>query len=198
MPLLTHTTWKVSKYGAISGLYFPAFGLNTDQKSLYIWTLFTQRQKRFQSLLFFYHNKNLCQLNMKFQPGNDMLKVNNKNTWTRCEVSSKFNNKDIRTMPLAYQIFISLQMIALQKLWKMLFISLKSSFCSRDIHIFVFPSSPLFLPVTHYFKGWSKINLKVCDVIRCLNKNLIITHFAWYLKKEKRRHWNFVHCWSIK
>ena len=25
----------------------------------------------------------------------------------------------------------------------------KSSFCSRDIQIFVFPSSPLFLPVSH-------------------------------------------------
>ena len=24
------TTWKVSKYGVISGPYFPAFGLNTD------------------------------------------------------------------------------------------------------------------------------------------------------------------------
>ena len=62
---------------------------------------------------------------------------------------------------------------------------LKSSFCSRDIQIFVFLSSPLFLPVSHCFRGWWKINLKVCDVINCLNKNLI-THFVWYLKKEKR------------
>ena len=29
------------------------------------------------------------------------------------------------------------------------------------------------------------INLKVCDVINCLNKNLT-TRFVWYLKKEKR------------
>ena len=52
------TAWKVSKYGVISGPYFPAFGLNTeryevslhiqsecrktDQKWLRIWTLFTQ------------------------------------------------------------------------------------------------------------------------------------------------------------
>ena len=26
------TMWKVSKYGVISGPYFPRFGLNTDQK----------------------------------------------------------------------------------------------------------------------------------------------------------------------
>ena len=36
------TAWKVSKYGVFSGPYFPAFGLNTDQKKLRIWTLFTQ------------------------------------------------------------------------------------------------------------------------------------------------------------
>ena len=28
------TAWKVSKYGVISGPYFPTFGLNTDQKLL--------------------------------------------------------------------------------------------------------------------------------------------------------------------
>ena len=26
-----HTAWKVSKYGVISGLYFPAFELNTGK-----------------------------------------------------------------------------------------------------------------------------------------------------------------------
>ena len=30
--LISTTTWKVSKYGVISGPYFPAFGLNADQK----------------------------------------------------------------------------------------------------------------------------------------------------------------------
>ena len=54
----------------------------------------------------------------------------------------------------------------------------------RDIHIFVFPPSPLFLAVSHCFRGWSKINLKDYDVINCLNKNLI-PHFVWYLEKEK-------------
>ena len=62
---------------------------------------------------------------------------------------------------------------------------LKSSFRSRDYQIFVFPSSPLFFPVSHCFRGCSKINLKIYDVINCLNKNLI-THFVWYLEKKKR------------
>ena len=65
---------------------------------------------------------------------------------------------------------------------------LKSSFLSQDIQIFVFPSFPFFLPVSHCFRAWSawsKINLKLYDVINCLNKNLI-THFVWYFKEEKR------------
>ena len=64
---------------------------------------------------------------------------------------------------------------------------LKSSFRSRDIQVLVFPSSPLFLFLWfpfHCFRAWSMINLKVYDVINCLNKNLI-THFVWYLEKEK-------------
>ena len=60
---------------------------------------------------------------------------------------------------------------------------LKSSFHSWDIHIFLFSSSPLFFPVSHCFKGWSKKNLKIHYVISCLNKNLI-SHFVWYLEKE--------------
>ena len=64
------------------------------------------------------------------------------------------------------------------------FYFIKSSFCSQDIQIFVFPSSPLFLCVGHYFRGWSKINLKVDVTINCLKRNLI-THFVC-LEKEKR------------
>ena len=45
-----------------------------------------------------------------------------------------------------YQIFIFHQMIALQKLWKMFFISSKRLFRSWDIQIFIFLSSPLFFP----------------------------------------------------
>ena len=48
-----------------------------------------------------------------------------------------------------------------------------------------FLSSPLFLPVGHCFRGWSKRNLKVYDVINCLNENLI-AYFVWYYEKKKR------------
>ena len=61
---------------------------------------------------------------------------------------------------------------------------LKSSFHSRDIHIFVFLSSPLFLPVSHCFRTWSKISLIVYGVINYLYKNLV-THFVWNLEKDK-------------
>ena len=82
-------------------------------------------------------------------------------------------------------VFVLHQMIAPQKLRKIFLFHLRSSLFSQDIQIFVFLSSPLFLPVNHCFRGWSKINLKVYDIINCLNKNLI-THFVWYLGKEKR------------
>ena len=86
---------------------------------------------------------------------------------------------------ILYEIFISHQMTSLKKYEKWFLFYLKSSFHSRDIQFFVFLSSPLFLLVSHCFRGWWKINLKVCDIINCLNKNLI-THFVWYLKKEKK------------
>ena len=80
-----------------------------------------------------------------------------------------------------FQIFIFNQMIALQKLWKMFFISSKMLFLFLRYSNFCISVFPLFLPVSHCFRGWSDINLKVYDVIN--NKNLI-THFVWYLGKE--------------
>ena len=68
---------------------------------------------------------------------------------------------------------------------KCLLFHLKSSFCSQDIQFFLFPPSPLFLPVNHCGRCCLKINLQVYDVINCLNKNLI-THFVWYLGKVNR------------
>ena len=95
----------------------------------------------------------------------------------------------LSNLKLVSAIFIKFllfhQMIALQKPWKMLFISSKSSFPSWDIQFFVILSFPIFLPVGHCFRGWSKINLKVHDVIICLNKSSI-THFVWYLENKKR------------
>ena len=96
------------------------------------------------------------------------------------------SNPSLKLMSaIFYQIFIFHQMIALQKLWKIFFISPKKLFLfSRysNICIFVFPS---FSPVSHCFRGWSKKNLKVYDITNFLNKDLI-THFIWYLKKEIR------------
>ena len=61
----------------------------------------------------------------------------------------------------------------------------KSFFCSRDIKVFVLPTSPQFFPVSPCLRGWFKINIKVYDTSICRNKNLI-TYFVWYLEKEKR------------
>ena len=73
---------------------------------------------------------------------------------------------------------------ALESYKKFFLFHLTGSFFSRYIQIFVFPSSPLFLSVSHFFKRWSKINLKVYNVINCLNKNLI-RDFVWYQKEER-------------
>ena len=75
-----------------------------------------------------------------------------------------------------YKKFIFNQMIALTS---------KKLYRYWDIQFFVFLSCPLFLPVSHCIRGCLKINLKVYDVINCLNKNFI-THFVWYLGKKKR------------
>ena len=84
-----------------------------------------------------------------------------------------------------YHIFIFHQMKNVEKwkLWKMFFISSKKLFSFLRYSNYVFPSSPLFFPVSHCFRGWSNKNLKVYDVIISLNKNLI-TRFVWYLEKE--------------
>ena len=89
------------------------------------------------------------------------------------------------------------QMIALQKLWKMLFISSKKLFSFSRYSIFVFLSFPLFLPVGHYFRGWSKINFKVHDVINCPSKRSITFCLISWEGKELW-HWNLVHRWSIR
>ena len=82
------------------------------------------------------------------------------------------------------QIFIFHQIIALQKLWKMFFISSKNLFSFLQYSNFcIFVLSSLFFPVSHCFKGWFKKNLKVHDVIHSLNKDLI-THYVWYLEEE--------------
>ena len=78
-----------------------------------------------------------------------------------------------------YQIFLFNHIIALQKLWK------KKTIVLEIFKFLYFHLPPLFFPVSHGVRGCLKINLKVYDVINCLNRYLI-THFVWYLGKEKR------------
>ena len=73
---------------------------------------------------------------------------------------------------IIYQNFISHQMVALQKLWKMFFISSKKLF---SFFKFLYFRLPLFF----------HLSAIAFDVINCLNK-ILITHFVWYLEKEKR------------
>ena len=84
-----------------------------------------------------------------------------------------------------YQVFIFHQMIELQKLWKMFFISSKKLFSFSRYSNFCIFLFLYFFSVSHCFRGWFKKILKVYDAINCLNKNLI-THFVWYLGKEIR------------
>ena len=58
-------------------------------------------------------------------------------------------------------------------------------FIKKALFVLVFLSFPLFFLVSHCLRDWSKKNLKIYDVINCLNKNLI-THFVWYIEKEIR------------
>ena len=67
---------------------------------------------------------------------------------------------------------------------KHFFISSKKFFSFSRYSHFCIPLFPFFLPVSHCFRGCSKINLNVYDVINCLNKNLI-THFVCYLEKKR-------------
>ena len=66
----------------------------------------------------------------------------------------------------------------------MLLISSKKLFPFSRYSKFCISDFPSLFHLDHYFRGWSKINLKAYDVVDCLNKNLI--RFIWYLEKEKK------------
>ena len=85
-----------------------------------------------------------------------------------------------------YQIFIFHQIITLQKLWNIFFISSEKLFSFSRYSNFCISALPSFFPVSNCFRGWSRKILKAYDIISCLNKNLA-THFVWYLQKEIRR-----------
>ena len=94
----------------------------------------------------------------------------------------------IRTLKLVstifYQVFIFHQMIALQKLWKMFFISSKKLFLFSRYSDFCISVFCLFLRVSHCFRGWSKINLEIYDVFNCLWKNVITYLFDILRRKQ--------------
>ena len=80
--------------------------------------------------------------------------------------------------------FFSTKLLPFKYYEKYFLFRLKSNFCSQVIETFVFLSSTIFLPAGHCFRGWSKIILKIYDVINFLNENLI-TCCLWNLEKEK-------------
>ena len=91
-------------------------------------------------------------------------------------------NRELKTCVCYFSFFH--QMTALKQLWKMLFISSEKLYSFSRYSNFYFSIFPSFFPVSHWLRGWSKRNLKIYNVSNCLNKNLI-THFVWYLEKEK-------------
>ena len=98
-------------------------------------------------------------------------------TWyySKIKLGDHWKNPIALKLVSAIFLFFSLN-DSTSKSMKNAIFSSKNYFFSKDIQIFVFPFSPLFLPVRHCFRERSKIYLKVYDVIICLNKNLI-THF---------------------
>ena len=83
------------------------------------------------------------------------------------------------------------QTIALEKLWEILFISSKKLFLILKIFRFLYSPLPLFSLVISYSRRWLKINLKVSDVINCLNKNWK-THCLVSSEGKKVWYWNLV------
>ena len=57
-----HTAWKVSKYGVISGPYFPVFGLNTEIYSLNLRIQYEYRKIRTRnnSVLWHFSRSDIC------------------------------------------------------------------------------------------------------------------------------------------
>ena len=79
--------------------------------------------------------------------GNYMFEVNDKNTRKRCQICSKLK----LVSAIFYQIFISHQMIALQKLRRMLFISSKKLFSFSRYSSFCISIFPSFSPCQPLF-----------------------------------------------
>ena len=77
----SNTAWKESKYGVVSGPYFPVFGLNTER---FMRENTDQNKLRIRRLFKRVTTNTAC---------NYILKVNDRNTRTRCEICSKLTEK---------------------------------------------------------------------------------------------------------
>ena len=84
-----------------------------------------------------------------------------------------------------YQIFIFHQMIAIQKLWKIIFVSSKKALFVLEIFKFLYIHPSLFFALSAIALEIDSRKMLVYDVVNCLNKNLN-THYVWYLEKEIR------------
>ena len=118
---------------------------------------------------------------------NDLISNQNLNYLSQYQIRIVYLSWKLKLVSaMFYQNFIFHQMIPLQKLWKMFFISSKKLFLfSRYSDFWIFIYSPIFFPVSHCFRPWFKKNPEVYDLINCLNKNLV-KHYIWYLEKEIR------------
>ena len=77
----------------------------------------------------------------------------------------KVNKGHLKLVSAIFYQFLFYQMIVVQKLWKMLFISPKKLFSFSRYSHFLHSPSPLFFTLSHCFRGWFKKNLKIYDVI---------------------------------
>ena len=92
---------KLSELGVFSGLYFPVFGLNTEifRINIHIQAKYGNIETWKMSRSDTFHAVTIKHYS-SIPVGIYLLKVNNRNTRTRCKIYSKLKNKDPRTTPL--------------------------------------------------------------------------------------------------
>ena len=103
--------------------------------------------------------------------------------------TSKFGKTCLRLCPLLFNFSPN------DSPWKTIknvFFHLKISFCSLRYPKFCISVFPYFFHASDWIRGWSKINLTVCNLMNCLNKNLKTSCLiSW--EEKKAWYWNFAH-----
>ena len=129
-----YTAWKVSKYGVFSGPYFrpyfPAFGLNTDQKKIRIWTLFTHLDT-FHTVLIY-----LFQLSLEKRVFPDDIKIARvAPIYKAGDISSdKSNYRPVSVLPCFSKILERLMYNRLYKYLKESIILYENSFGFQSVY----------------------------------------------------------------